>query len=209
MGAKCTCNRDHARHQAQRRNRGGQVRQGHQPHSQALRWPGHPLRGPCEDAAPPVDLQLASPTFGPSKPPRRPTTTAPRVQRPAASFPVVICICPVRPQAVIAQKVVSGIYSGVTTSKLDELAAETGEPVLPLHGLEASPCRWPGCEVGAAPRADVFTRGSCRGSPRGVAGAGRERAFRIGQPFKLETNSTKRKSVGALAKRTRSSARIC
>jgi hypothetical protein len=32
-----------------------------------------------------------------------------------------------RAQVTIAQKVVQGIYPGVTTSELDELAAETGE----------------------------------------------------------------------------------
>jgi hypothetical protein len=31
------------------------------------------------------------------------------------------------PQVVIAQKVVQGIYPGVTTTELDELAAQTGE----------------------------------------------------------------------------------
>jgi hypothetical protein len=37
--------------------------------------------------------------------------------------------------AMIAQKVIQGVYSGVTTSELDELAAQTGEWIDRCRGV--------------------------------------------------------------------------
>lgn len=47
-------------------------------------------------------------------------------------------------QVIIAQKVVQGVYPGVTTTELDELAAETGELHQPCCAAMADSTTTPG-----------------------------------------------------------------
>ena len=43
-------------------------------------------------------------------------------------------------QAIVAQKVTAGVYKGVTTSELDELAAETAAAMTASHPDYATVC---------------------------------------------------------------------
>lgn len=99
------------------------LRQDHCPHHQAELWAQPRLLRPGASAS--SRAQFECPARLPR--PRSPPALAPapdRPGRPPASL---------RPQVLVAQKVTTGVYKGVTTTELDELAAETAASMTASH----------------------------------------------------------------------------
>ena len=70
------------------------------------------------------------------------------LERPRFACPdreLLILVSPFVSQVLVAQKVTAGVYRGVTTSELDELAAEQAASMTSMHPDYALVCAYKSC----------------------------------------------------------------